>query len=247
MPGVPAHGVRLGNWLTAEEAKRLLEIPDRTGLIGKRSFAILSVLTYCALRREEAACLEVKHLQKREGRWVFADLIGKHGRVRTVAVTDAARTALDDWLAATGIQSGFLFRPVLKSGRVLDSGISVWTVWNTVVTSARAAGIEHLGPHDLRRSSAKFCHKAGGDLEQIKLLLGHEELSTTARYLGGKREIRAAVNDRIALFGQVATTFPFNPRMPVAGLLCAGAATSFSQLPPLHQSLKRISRRLPLR
>jgi site-specific recombinase XerD len=199
VPGVPAHGVRLGNWLTAEEAKRLLEVPDRVGLIGKRSFAMLSVLTYCALRREELACLEMKHLQKREGRWVFADLIGKHGRVRTVPLTNAAHAALDEWLAAAGIRSGFLFRQVLKSGRVLESRISAWTVWNTVVTAAKAAGIDHLGPHDLRRTCAKFCRKDGGDLEQIQLLLGHEDLATTQRYLGGRQEIRTAVNDRIAL------------------------------------------------
>jgi integrase/recombinase XerD len=66
------------------------------------------------------------------------------------------------------------------------------------VTAARAAGIDHLGPHDLRRSSAKFCRKAGGAIEQVQQLLGHEDLSTTAVYLGTTQDIRRAVNDRIA-------------------------------------------------
>lgn len=30
-----------------------------------------------------------------------------------------------------------------------------------------------FGAHDLRRTSAKLCRQAGGDLEQIKFLLGH--------------------------------------------------------------------------
>jgi integrase len=199
VPGVPTRGVRLGNWLTREEAKRLLAVPDRGSLIGKRAFAILSVLVYCALRRDELARLEMRHIQKREGRWVIADLVGKRGRVRTIPIPDAAKDALDDWLAAAGIQSGFLCRQLLRSGLVLGQRISSWTVWKTVVTAAKAAGINHLGPHDLRRSSAKFCRKAGGDIEQIQKLLGHEDISTTVLYLGTKQDIRQAVNDRIAL------------------------------------------------
>lgn len=199
VPGVPKRGVRLGNWLTPKEAKRLLAVPDRSSLIGMRAFAILSVLVYCALRREELARLEMRHIQKREGRWVIADLVGKRGRVRTVPIPHAAKSALDDWLAAAGIESGFLFRQLLKSRRVLTAPIGAWTVWKTVVTAAKAAGIDHLGPHDLRRSSAKFCRKAGGDIEQIQKLLGHEDVSTTVLYLGTKQEIRQAVNDAIAL------------------------------------------------
>jgi integrase len=173
VPGVPMRGVRLGNWLTPEEAKNLLAVPDRGTLIGKRAFAILSVLVYCALRREELSRLEARHIQKREGRWVVADLVGKRGRVRTVPIPDAAKAALDEWLATAGIESGFLFRQLLRSGLVRPAAISSWTVWNTVVTAAKSAGIEHLGPHDLRRTCAKFCRKAGGDIEQVQELLGH--------------------------------------------------------------------------
>ena len=199
VPGVPTRGVRLGHWLTPREAKRLLAVPDRGGLIGKRAFAILYVLVYCALRREELSRLEMRHIQKREGRWVIADLVGKRGRVRTVPIPGAAKVALDDWLAAAGISSGFLFRQLLRSGRVRTTPIRAWTVWKTVVTAAKAAGIDHLGPHDLRRSCAKFCRNAGGDIEQVQALLGHEDISTTAVYLGTNPEIRRAVNDRIAL------------------------------------------------
>lgn len=199
VPGVPKRGVRLGNWLTPKEAKRLLAEPDRSTMIGKRAYAILSVLVYCALRRDELARLEMRHIQKREGRWVIADLVGKRGRVRTIPIPHAAKAALDEWLAAATIRSGFIFRQLLKSDRVLDRRISSWTVWKTVVTAAKAAGINHLGPHNLRRSSAKFCRKAGGDLEQIQKLLGHEDISTTVLYLGTKQDIRQAVNDRISL------------------------------------------------
>ncbi|WP_260472598.1 site-specific integrase [Edaphobacter aggregans] len=60
-------------------------------------------------------------------------------------------------------------------------------------------GIEHFGAHDLRRTCAKLCRKNGGDLEQIKFLLGHSSIQTTERYLGSEQKIAVAVNDNLGL------------------------------------------------
>jgi integrase len=68
-------------------------------------------------------------------------------------------------------------------------------VWAIVEQCAQAIGIERFGAHDLRRTCAKLCRKAGGDLEQIKFLLGHSSIQTTERYLGSEQEIAIAVND----------------------------------------------------
>ncbi len=56
-----------------------------------------------------------------------------------------------------------------------------------------------LAPHDLRRTCAKLCRKAGGELEQIQLLLGHASIQTTERYLGTEQAFAHAVNDAIGL------------------------------------------------
>jgi site-specific recombinase XerD len=72
-------------------------------------------------------------------------------------------------------------------------------VWHIVRQYATAAGILSLAPHDLRRSCARLCHAAGGELDQIQFLLGHVSIQTTERYLGCKQRIRAAVNDRIGI------------------------------------------------
>jgi site-specific recombinase XerD len=86
IPNVRQRGNRLGNWLTREQAKELLQVPDRSTLKGKRDYAILALLVGCALRRRELASLEMSDLQEREGRWVIANLCGKGNRIRTVAV-----------------------------------------------------------------------------------------------------------------------------------------------------------------
>jgi len=69
--------------------------------------------------------------------------------------------------------------------------------FHVVEQSAKQIGIEHFGAHDLRRTCAKLCRRSGGDLEQIKFLLGHSSIQTTERYLGSEQEIAVAVNDSL--------------------------------------------------
>ena len=69
----------------------------------------------------------------------------------------------------------------------------------SVEASAQEIGIENFGAHDLRRTCAKLCRKNGGDLAQIKFLLGHSSIQTTERYLGSEQDIVIAVNDNLGL------------------------------------------------
>jgi hypothetical protein len=54
------------------------------------------VLLGCALGRRELAALESRHIQQRDGRWVFLDLVSKRKRIRTVAIPPFVKVALDD-------------------------------------------------------------------------------------------------------------------------------------------------------
>jgi integrase len=199
IPNIPQRGTRLGNWLTREQAKDLLTVPDRSKLKGKRDYVIIALLVGCALRRKELASLSVEDIQLRDGRWVIIDLVGKGGRVRTVAVPIWVKQGIDVWMAAAKIEKGRLLRPLSKSGKILAEGLGDWAIWSVVEQSSKQIGIERFGAHDLRRTCAKLCRKNGGDLEQIKFLLGHSSIQTTERYLGSEQEIAVAVNDNLGL------------------------------------------------
>ena len=108
IPNIRQKGTRLGNWLTREQAKELLAVPDRSTLKGKRDYLILALLVGCALRRNELAELEVETIQQREGRWVLADLEGKGRRIRTVVVPIRVKPGIEAWTAAAGIDKGRL-------------------------------------------------------------------------------------------------------------------------------------------
>ena len=65
--------------------------------------------------------------------------------------------------------------------------------------AAKRASIKDLAPRDLRRTCARSCHLAGGELEQIQFLLGHASVQTTERYRGCKQKLSEAVNDNLGL------------------------------------------------
>ena len=131
---------------------------------------------------------------------MIADLRGKGGRVRTVAIPVWVKQGIDAWMTAAGIDEGPLLRSIAKgkAGKI-GEGLSDWAIWSVVEQSAKQIGIERFGAHDLRRTCAKLCRKSGGDLEQIKFLLGHSSIQTTERYLGSEQEIAIAVNDSLGL------------------------------------------------
>src|SRR5271167_1469087 len=69
-------------------------------------------------------------------------------------------------------------------------------VWYAVRDCSKRIGLEHLAPHDLRRTCARLCHTHGGELEQIQFLLGHASVLTTERYLGCQQNLGHPVNDK---------------------------------------------------
>ncbi len=149
--GVKKVGVRLGNWLTAEQGNALWQAPDRERLKGKRDRALLALLLACGLRRHEAVALTLDHLQQREVHWAIVDLVVKGGHIRTVPVPDGVRSELDDWLSTAAIDRGRLFRRVNKAGRTWGDGMPVKAVWHIMKESARNIGVTKLALHDLRR------------------------------------------------------------------------------------------------
>src|SRR5579862_4650200 len=197
--GVRSHGVRVGNWLSLRQAQALLNAPDVRTKKGLRDRAMFAALLGCGLRRSELAALTIRHVQMRDSRWCIVDLVGKHGRVRTVPMPTWTKNAIDAWTSVAGILDGRLFRPVSRGDRLAGDRLSEKVVWQMLKPYVASIGVPHVAPHDLRRTTAKLCRAAGGELEQIQLLLGHSSVQTTERYLGTKQDLTHAPNDAIKL------------------------------------------------
>jgi integrase len=157
VPNIRQKGTRLRIWLTREQAKELLAVPDRSTLKGKRDYVILALLVGCALRRNELAELDIATIQQREGRCVLADLEGKGRRIRTVAVPIWVKQGIEAGRRRPrSTNAGFCYR-CRSPGKVNGDRLSDWAVWSVVEQSSKQIGIEHFGAHDLRRTCANLC------------------------------------------------------------------------------------------
>ena len=180
--GVKQRGTRSGNWLTAEDSERLLATPDRSTLAGKRDFAVLGLFVGAGLRRQELAKLKETDIQRRDGRWCIVDIKGKGNRIRTVAIPNWVKSAIDEWLQAVPVRMQVVLGKVNKGGRFVGEGMSAAAIYSIIVEYAHRIGVP-ITPHDLRRTYGKLAHEGGARIEQIQISYGHSSLTTTEKYL----------------------------------------------------------------
>lgn len=197
--GIRQEGTRAGNWLTKQDAQKMLNAADTGTPKGLRDRAILALLIGCGLRRAEAVKLTFDHIQQRDGRWVLVDLIGKRNKVRSVPMPPWAKVAIDAYTSAAGLSTGLVFRPVNRGGHITRESVTEQAIYNMVAEYAERLGLGKIAPHDLRRTFAKLAHKGGSALDQIQLSLGHSSIQTTERYLGVEQDLTDAPCDHLGL------------------------------------------------
>jgi hypothetical protein len=93
---------------------------------------------------------------------------------------------------------GVIFRSINETGRVWGTGMTPKVLWKVFRAAATRARIDKLAPHDLRRSCARLCNLAGGELDQICAWTRLHPNDRTLP-LGCKQKLRFAVNDRMGI------------------------------------------------
>jgi integrase len=120
----------------------------------------------------------------------------KTGRPVKFELTDQTRQAVDDYLKAAGKKPGeFLFTGRRGIGQCMTTRqyarlVSGWLA---------SIGLDPrlFGTHSLRRTKATLIYRRTGNLRAVQLLLGHNKIESTVRYLG------IEVDDALAIAEQV--------------------------------------------
>ncbi len=177
---LPKKARRMPAVLTLEEARRVLRVADdhRCPWMGFRNRAIIAVLLFCGLRRQELVNLKLSDVDLRS-RWLKVRR-GKGGKGRSIPLAPEAAEAIRDWLE---------FRPEVDHEYLL-TGLGGRRLGKNGLVSAfrrvaKCAGVDRRGVslHTLRHTFASLLLQEGADLVSIQELLGHSDLSTTAIYL----------------------------------------------------------------
>lgn len=182
--------------LTKKEANSLMLSwgrPDK--VLAARDRCLLEVGYGCGLRVSELVGLRVNQISAE-----YLRVIGKGDKERAIPIGRKAREAVSSWLVLRpdhGEAQGRLLvgrngRPITRVG-----------AFQIVRECARRVGLADVSPHTLRHSFATHLLEGGADLESIRLMLGHADISTTGLYLHCSAEhLRGA----IALFDKARPT-----------------------------------------
>lgn len=184
-------GQRPGRWLSLDQIRRLMNAAVAIGTSENqqvRNRLVITMLCTMALRREEVAAMRWQDLGTQNDRIVLR----VHGKGRKVGLIDIPRpvlSALEAWRRCvlanepSPAPDGPLVRRLWKGGRISRMALTADGIWLIVSDAAKAANIDHVAPHDLRRSVAGALHEAGVPIEKISGLLRHSNVAVTERYL----------------------------------------------------------------
>ena len=166
---------RLPVILSPQEVARLI---DATRNLFHR--AMVMTLYSCGLRRIEVCQLKVSDIDSQ--RMMLRVTHGKGGVDRDVPLSPKLLETLREYWRWMRPKT-YLF-PGTENGWRADKPITAKMVWEAVDFAAKRAGItKHVSPHLLRHSYATHQLEAGMDLKTLQVLLGHDDLATTSRYL----------------------------------------------------------------
>jgi integrase len=213
--GVKGKSVPAGRALREEEIASLERACARDpSAAGARDLALVSLLYYVGLRREEACRLDPDDWGRRDRR---LRVLGKGAKEEFVYVeSKQVRLALGRWLRVRGRAPGPLFCSVWRGGRVRRDGAGVRPlsgddVYQLVRRRARQAGLRPCTPHDLRRSAITHLLERGTDALAVQAFARHEQLSTTTRYDRRREEAKREAARRLAGLKRVPPA-PLKPR-----------------------------------
>jgi site-specific recombinase XerD len=174
---------RTVTFLTAEEAKILIDAPDQTRWEGRRDRAMLTLAIQAGLRVSELIGLTCADVVLGTGAHVRCE--GKGRKQRTVPLTAPAQTVLSSWIKERAGRPQDPLFPTRTGRRLSRDAIERRLAIHTKTATGRCPSLagKRLHPHVLRHSCAMSLLQAGVDTTVIALWLGHADVRSTQPYL----------------------------------------------------------------
>jgi site-specific recombinase XerD len=178
--------------LLIEDVRRIMCLLPND-IRGKRDRALLLIGFAGAFRRSELVSIQFQHVEvTRSGLVILLprSKTDQEGHGRKVAIPYGSNIdtcpvrAFQDWVEATKLNSGFLFRPINKSGRVQNNGITGKTVARLVKSYVGRVGLDpnRFAGHSLRAGLATSAAAAGASMMSIQKQTGHRS-NVVNRYI----------------------------------------------------------------
>jgi len=173
--------------LEREELEAMLSLPNTRYLTSLRDNAIMKLMANCGLRVSEIVNLRPGDINLTKGKLRVVN--GKGGVDRDIPfIPKGTVNTLREWKKRKP-QSDYFFSNVRDNGggkfkSYRGGQLAVRTVQSMIKNYARKAGIDKtVSPHTLRHTFATNYYRKNKDLEGLRMVLGHADLSTTQIYV----------------------------------------------------------------
>lgn len=161
--------------LYAEEVAAVDAEFDLSSEAGKRDYCIVHLMLDCGLRCGEVLRLQAGHIDRQHN--ILHVVNSKGNKSRMVLVPDFLLDALSGYLHAAGRDSGLVFKSLKNDGPLTQNAVKM-----LFQHLKKKTGIERLHAHLLRHTFATSYLLGGGNLEYLRVFMGHYDYTVTKSY-----------------------------------------------------------------
>lgn len=90
--------------------------------------------------------------------------------------------AIRAWLNSASEADGALFGRIQRNGKAASQSLTTTGLTGILEQLQQTSGIARFTPHDMRRTFITRLLEQGVDINTIRQLAGHSDISTTTRY-----------------------------------------------------------------
>ncbi|ORJ47601.1 integrase (plasmid) [Kluyvera intermedia] len=173
---------RKGRALSREEVRALVQAAKRhpQRIRCCRDAAIVMTLCGAGLRAGELVSLERRDYDN----GILRVRQGKGRKYREIHIAAAVDKAISAWIKASGVKEDgdALFNRIQRNGRVASQPLTTTGLTGILEQLQQDSDIARFTPHDMRRTFITRLLEQGVDINTVRQLAGHSDISTTTRY-----------------------------------------------------------------
>lgn len=193
-------------YLSVDQVNKLLTSIDKSTIIGKRDYAIISLMIGVGLRRVEVCRMSVGDVISDGGNVLIRiQRKGHSEKDSEICISDEILQAIHDYLVERDdlAEDTPLFVTHAKGYKA--SRLSPGVVSRMVKERLINIGISDrkFTCHSLRHTAAILALKAGASIYEVQQMLGHTDIKTTTIYLRAIDEETRVNNRAVKLLGEV--------------------------------------------
>lgn len=172
---------RKGRALDKQEIRALIQAAKQHPLSVRRSRDTAIVLILCGTGLRAGELVKLERRDYDDG--ILTVRQGKGRKYREIHVADAVDKAIRTWLKVSANEAdSALFSRIQRSGKLINQPLTPTGLTGILADLQQTSSIARFTPHDMRRTFITRLLEQGVDINTVRQLAGHRDISTTTRY-----------------------------------------------------------------